>query len=99
MKDSKPRGIKLFISRVIVGRSFEMGQPLHGTGCSMHLLDLDRKNDRKGKAVASVVENNRKHILEVALSDDERPPFQDLCDELSAEIRRDMDTKHVAKVT
>lgn len=86
MKDARVRGIKLSITRVAVERGSVTSAPFEKCNTSMNLLDIPRKNDKKGRAAAAVVLEHLDRIKEVALESD-RPDFQTLLNELGPKVR------------
>lgn len=74
MKDARRRGIKLSINRAVKGPMMFQFCPLSSYNGLLHLADLNRQNDKIGKAWADAVERNIDRIAEIALAS-EHPDF------------------------
>jgi hypothetical protein len=87
MKDARVRGIKLSITRMAVDNGARICMPMQKCNATMNLLEMARKNDRVGRTVASIVEENLPWIQEMALASD-TPDFQGMLDRLAPLVRQ-----------
>lgn len=87
-KDASRRGLKLSIARMALrsdgSYTVILADP---TGGYMHMLDMDRKNDKVGRAAAGAVREALHGIYHAAMASD-RPDFQGLCNVLADKIRK-----------
>ena len=80
------RGLKLSITRSIVGDGFTSTMVFSPYNKTLHLLDMPRKNDKLGKVFAEIVEDHMNGISAIALAS-ERPEWQEIFDLFASDMR------------
>lgn len=80
------RGLKLSITRCIVGNGFTSTMPLSGYNQSLHLIDMPRKNDKLGAIYAEMIQDNMGKIAEIALAS-EQPDWQKIYAVFASDMR------------
>lgn len=77
MKGARPRGLKLSITRIIKGDTFDTFFPMSSYNGSLHLETLKRQNNAKGAAWAEKV---MRHLgaIETIATTTERPDWQEV---------------------
>lgn len=75
MKDARRRGLKLSISRRIkTGMGFNYF-PMSPYNATLHIGDMQRKNDKIGREAAALIERNAEKIHSIATAS-ENPDWQ-----------------------
>lgn len=80
------RGLKLCITRMLCGDTFEKCSLMDDRNAYAHLLPMQRKNDKTGRKAAGVIETHIDEIVTVATASDQ-PDFQGLIDRLAPKVR------------
>ena len=94
-KEGNPRGLKLCITRMLCGDTFELSSLVERCNAYMSVLPLERKNDKIGRLAAQVIEDNLDEIVRVSLESD-RPDFQSLLNDLAPKMREATGKTHAA---
>jgi hypothetical protein len=71
------RGLKLSITRCGIGGGFVRTLPFSSYNCSLHLMDLKRKNDKVLNAMSDKIEAVLDQIIAIALAS-ETPNWQEI---------------------
>lgn len=75
MKDARRRGLKLSISRRIVTDMGFNYFPMSPYNATLHIGDMQRKNDKIGREAAALIERNAEKIHSIATAS-ENPDWQ-----------------------